>query len=262
MKNAWAKINAFIQLEDSLLVGGIAGLPVVIALVLFVFIDGFLLKLWGGIFGISGTEKYFFLPGSAFALTLLIFYFGGRIGKTEWFLKSLGRIVAKIPFLGSGYKKAILIMYTRKGFLKPVWVYRSGLLRFDREGPKGKVVETLRGTARRGYFLREVLDRNPNLPEALRLTCEVLVPPSQMVGGEPERFPFQLTFIQLDPGMGAFTAATFTQGLDGYTEMESLEWTFARKKLEFETLPEKDRKLLLGLGIIVPKQVGQAVNSE
>ena len=50
MKNTWAKANAFIQLEDSLLVGGIAGLPVVIALVLFVFIDGFLLKLWWGIF--------------------------------------------------------------------------------------------------------------------------------------------------------------------------------------------------------------------
>lgn len=242
-----------LQVDDALTVGGFIVLPVGIALALIFFIDSFLAKLWGGAFDRSGTEQYFFVPGTALALTIFLVYLGGRIGKSHWFMASFGRLVVRSWVVGGWYKQAIRLMYARKGFLQPVWVYKTGLLEFD---DAGNVIRALRGARRRAYFLREVYDDNPELPPALSLTCELLIPPSQVFGGEPEKFPFQLVDTQLDPGFGQFTQAIWTQGLAGYVRQSTLGWAKARTRITLPVLPEKDRKLLDGLGIKIDQEIG------
>lgn len=248
------KIVEFLQPIDSLILGALFILPIGILIWLAGMIDKSVAAWWRNVFNLSGTEEYFFVPGTALFLTIACIYGIGRVGKTRWFMKSLGKILARIWVLGDLYKKAVWLMYTRRGFLKPVWVYRNGLLEFDRPGPEGKVVRIFLGQRRRAFFLREVYDDNPKLPKALGLTCELLITPSQLVGGEAETFPFQLVATQEKPGLGAFSGATLTQGLSGYTHMSTLFWNEARKVMKFKELPEKDRELLKGLGIIIENQ--------
>ena len=257
-KQAWDTVNRALQVEDSLTVGSVTAGPLIIVIVLVSILEGFLARIWTGPLTYLGIRDYFVAPGSMTVLTLLALYAVGRMSKSEWFIRTVGRLIARLPLVGGWYKRAVWLIYTKRGFLKPVWVFRYGTV----ECAAGNAEKVLLGGRRRGFFLREVEDSNPDLPPLFRRMIEVLIIPSQLVGGEPELFPFPLVAVQVKPGISEFTEATVTQGLSGYPVMETLNWDKARELIKFAPLPEKDCKLLEGLGIIVPKQLGQFVKPD
>lgn len=252
LRSQLRSLERALKIKSSVAVGGIFWVPLGIIVVVFFILDSFFAKFFKGFLEHTPLNSYFSFAGFSTIFLVFLLYFSGLAGTRHWFMQTFGRIIVFVPFLGASYKRALHFHYMKKGFLRPVLVFRNGSLRLDRNDKDGIVLDYILGNQRRGFYLREVTNANPDVPEVFRTMCEVVLPPSQVVGGEPEFFPFPLVCVQVEPDVASFSKAIITQGLEGYEHMRTISWDEARTKDVFKELPEKDRRILERLSIILP----------